>query len=603
MPSVHLSRPVLPHVLDRARRLVRRDDARRRVAAAARRAARRASPAATGCSFTTSERVDGELLDAAGPALRIVANHAVGFDNVDLDAATERDVLVSNTPGVLTRATAEFTLALVLDRPAPRQRGRPAHPGAARRGSSVAGVHARRDARGARRSGSSGSAASGRRLPGSPSRSACGWSTRAAVTSPTSTGRGSSSTSCSRRRTSSASTARSRRRRATSSGRPRSPHAPRRVSRQHDARPGGRRGSARRRAARGRDRRRRARRLRARARGAPGPDRPRERRSRPPSRQRDDRGAKAMGMLCVEALRAVLLESGCPRTLSTRTAGRRGCEPPSGAGRADRGRTRARRRDRRSREQLRTYECDGLTGRRVVPALVALPALDGARCRPSCRAATSTACRSSRAARAPASPAEPCRTRTASSISLARMNRILEIDLESGRVTVEPGVTNLAVTQAVAPHGFYYAPDPSSQQVCTIGGNVAENSGGAHCLKHGFTVTTSPASRSCSPDGELVHLGGKGLDDDGLDLIGRSDRLRGHARASRPRITLRILRRPETRADAARRLRLAERGGHGRLRRDRRRHPRGRDGDHGSADARGGRGGRPPRISRTAAAS
>ena len=68
------------------------------------------------------------------------------------------------------------------------------------------------------------------------------------------------------------------------------------------------------------------------------------------------------------------------------------------------------------------------------------------------------------------------------------MNRILEVDLESQRVVVEPGVANLDVTRAVAAHGFFYAPDPSSQQVCTIGGNVAENSGGAHCLKYGFTT-------------------------------------------------------------------------------------------------------------------
>src|SRR6185437_701264 len=69
-------------------------------------------------------------------------------------------------------------------------------------------------------------------------------------------------------------------------------------------------------------------------------------------------------------------------------------------------------------------------------------------------------------------------------ISLARMNRVLAIDLENQQVVVEPGVTNLEITRQVAPHGFYYAPDPSSQQVCSIGGNVAENSGGAHCLKY-----------------------------------------------------------------------------------------------------------------------
>ena len=73
-------------------------------------------------------------------------------------------------------------------------------------------------------------------------------------------------------------------------------------------------------------------------------------------------------------------------------------------------------------------------------------------------------------------------------IGLARLNRVLDVDIANRRVTVEPGVTNLEITRQVAPHGFYYAPDPSSQQVCSIGGNVAENSGGAHCLKYGFTV-------------------------------------------------------------------------------------------------------------------
>src|SRR6202158_4928901 len=74
-------------------------------------------------------------------------------------------------------------------------------------------------------------------------------------------------------------------------------------------------------------------------------------------------------------------------------------------------------------------------------------------------------------------------------ISLARMNRILEVDLPNARVVVEPGVVNADVTQRVASHGYFYAPDPSSQSVCSIGGNVAENSGGAHCLKYGFTTT------------------------------------------------------------------------------------------------------------------
>ena len=129
-------------------------------------------------------------------------------------------------------------------------------------------------------------------------------------------------------------------------------------------------------------------------------------------------------------------------------------------------------------------------------------------------------------------------------VSLARMNRILEIDLESQRVVVEPGVANLDVTRAVAADGFFYAPDPSSQQVCTIGGNVAENSGGAHCLKHGFTVHHVTGMTFVLPDGEVVELGGKALDPDGPDLLGvivGSEGTLGIA----TRITLRIVRAPQ----------------------------------------------------------
>jgi glycolate oxidase len=101
-------------------------------------------------------------------------------------------------------------------------------------------------------------------------------------------------------------------------------------------------------------------------------------------------------------------------------------------------------------------------------------------------------------------------------IGLARMNRVLEVDVPNRRVRVEPGVTNLDVTRAVAGHGLFYAPDPSSQQVCTIGGNVAENSGGAHCLKYGFTSTHVLELLVVLADGEAVRLGR----DDGLDLAG-----------------------------------------------------------------------------------
>jgi glycolate oxidase len=105
-------------------------------------------------------------------------------------------------------------------------------------------------------------------------------------------------------------------------------------------------------------------------------------------------------------------------------------------------------------------------------------------------------------------------------IGLSRMNRILDIDIPNLRAVVEPGVTNLAITKEVAPFGCYYAPDPSSQVVCSIGGNIAENSGGAHCLKYGFTVHHVLGVEAVLPDGELVHFGGPVLDAPGLDLLG-----------------------------------------------------------------------------------
>jgi glycolate oxidase len=190
-------------------------------------------------------------------------------------------------------------------------------------------------------------------------------------------------------------------------------------------------------------------------------------------------------------------------------------------------------------EQLRTYECDGLTGRRVVPALVALP--------------TSTA-EVQAVVRICATHGIPFVARGAGSglsggalpvaegivISLARMTRILSVDVDRGEVVVEPGVANLDVTRAVAAHGFYYAPDPSSQQVCTIGGNIAENSGGAHCLKYGFTVNHVLAAEIVLADGELVELS---VWDEGPDLLGvfvGSEGTLGIA----TRLTLRILRAP-----------------------------------------------------------
>src|SRR5919198_5361162 len=167
-------------------------------------------------------------------------------------------------------------------------------------------------------------------------------------------------------------------------------------------------------------------------------------------------------------------------------------------------------------EQLRVYECDGLTGRRVVPALVALP-----RSTEEVQAVVRLCNEASIpfVARGAGTGLSGGALPVADGIviSLARMDRILGIDVEGGRVVVEPGVANLDVSRAVAPHGFYYAPDPSSQQVCTIGGNVAENSGGAHCLKYGFTVNHVLAAEVVLPDGEVVELR---PGDDGPDLLG-----------------------------------------------------------------------------------
>src|SRR5262245_47768385 len=129
-------------------------------------------------------------------------------------------------------------------------------------------------------------------------------------------------------------------------------------------------------------------------------------------------------------------------------------------------------------------------------------------------------------------------------IVLTRLNRILDVDIPNQRITVEPGVINLDVTRRVAPFGYYYAPDPSSQLICSIGGNVAENSGGAHCLKYGFTVHHVLGIEAVLPNGEMVHLGGAALDLPGLDLVGTMVGSEGTL-AVVTKVTLRILRVPE----------------------------------------------------------
>lgn len=194
-------------------------------------------------------------------------------------------------------------------------------------------------------------------------------------------------------------------------------------------------------------------------------------------------------------------------------------------------------------EQLQVYECDGLTGHRAVPELVVLPdSTEEVQ-------AVVRACARQRVpfvARGAGTGLSGGATPVAGGVvvSLARMNRILEIDLASQRIVVEPGVANLDVSKAVAADGFFYAPDPSSQQVCTIGGNVAENSGGAHCLGRGFTVHHVTGLTLVLPDGEVVELGGKALDPDGPDFLGVVVGSEGTLGIV-TQVTLRIVRSPE----------------------------------------------------------
>jgi len=130
-------------------------------------------------------------------------------------------------------------------------------------------------------------------------------------------------------------------------------------------------------------------------------------------------------------------------------------------------------------------------------------------------------------------------------LGMAKFNRIVDVDFENRTVTAQPGVTNLAITRAVEHRGFYYAPDPSSQIACTIGGNVAENSGGVHCLKYGLTTNNVLGAQLVLPSGEVLRLGGKHLDAAGYDLLGivtGSEGLLGVV----TEVTVRILRKPET---------------------------------------------------------
>ena len=181
-------------------------------------------------------------------------------------------------------------------------------------------------------------------------------------------------------------------------------------------------------------------------------------------------------------------------------------------------------------------------------------------------------------------------------IGLSRLNRVLDVDIPNRRVTVEPGVTNLEITKQVAPFGYYYAPDPSSQQVCSIGGNVAENSGGAHCLKYGFTVHHVLASRRCCPNGELVQLGQPVPDAPGPDLLGLLVGSEGTL-AVVTKVIVRILRRPESVQTLLAAFDSDSRGGRRGVGDHRRRHHSGRGRDDGCARHTGRRSGRSPEFS------
>jgi glycolate oxidase len=193
--------------------------------------------------------------------------------------------------------------------------------------------------------------------------------------------------------------------------------------------------------------------------------------------------------------------------------------------------------------EMRPYESDGLTAYRQLPMVVVLPETTQQVSR------VLAFCHAERIKVVPrgagtslSGGALPLEDGVL--LGMAKFNRIREIDFANRVAVVEPGVTNLAVTQAVEQAGFYYAPDPSSQIACTIGGNVAENSGGVHCLKYGMTTNNLLGCELVLMTGEVIRIGGKHLDAGGYDLLGvvtGSEGLLGVV----TEITVRILKKPE----------------------------------------------------------
>jgi glycolate oxidase len=196
-----------------------------------------------------------------------------------------------------------------------------------------------------------------------------------------------------------------------------------------------------------------------------------------------------------------------------------------------------------SEREMRAYESDGLTAYRALPMVVVLPET------------TTQVSRVLAFCHAEGIKVVPRGAGTSLSggalpltdgvlLGMAKFNRVREIDFDNRVVVAEPGVTNLAISQAVEHAGFYYAPDPSSQIACTVGGNVAENSGGVHCLKYGMTTNNVLGCEIVLMTGEVLRLGGKHLDAGGYDLLGiitGSEGLLGVV----TEVTVRILRQPE----------------------------------------------------------
>ena len=169
-------------------------------------------------------------------------------------------------------------------------------------------------------------------------------------------------------------------------------------------------------------------------------------------------------------------------------------------------------------EDLRPWECDGLAAYRMVPGVVALPAdEDEVRHVLQVAHALKVPVVARGAGTGLSGGAYPIADGVL--LSLAKMKKILSVDPASRTARVQPGVRNLAISEAAAPYGLYYAPDPSSQIACTIGGNVAENAGGVHCLKYGLTVNNVLRVRGFTVEGELVEFGSEALDAAGYDLL------------------------------------------------------------------------------------